>query len=503
MANSTQLPIRPRPDLKVSRNANGADVVIAGLVEGSHGPVVQGLAPRAVKEAEETFGAPLAEVAIRAGGSTKVGSTVVLPWSRNSLVLVGCGAEGFDGEVLRKAAGSGARAAANLSHGSSLKVAVDMGITSADQVRIAAEGALLGCYKVPTITAVSNDPEISTVTIVSNARGAKPELDKARILADAVYTARDWVDAPANLLYPKTFAASVQSWCKNLSDVTVEVLDEKALLRGGFGGILAVGGGSAHSPRLVRVEYAPEGATTTLALVGKGITFDSGGLNIKTADGMYTMKCDMGGAAAVLAAVGAIACLGLNVRVVAYGCMAENMPSGSAWRPSDIVTTYGGTTVENGNSDAEGRIVMADGLARACEDDPDFIVDISTLTGACMVALGNHTAGVMTSGAQAADTLLDASEAAGEDFGERPITDEVRERLHSDIADIKSSGAREGGAMLAAAFLQRFVTPGTDWAHLDIAGPAYNEASAHGYTPIQGTGFGVRTLVQLAAHLAE
>src|SRR5260363_26333 len=502
VANSTQLPIRPRPDLKVSRNANGADVVIAGLVEGSQGPTVQGLAPRAVKEAEETFGAPLVEVAIRAGGSTKIGSTVVLPWFGNSLVLVGCGAEGFDGESLRMAAGSGARAAADLSHGSSLKVAVDMGTVSAEQVRIAAEGALLGCYKVPTITATSNEPEISTVTIVSNARGAKPELNKARILADAVYTARDWVDAPANLLYPKTFAASVQSWCNNLSDVTVDVLDEKALGRGGFGGILAVGGGSAHSPRLVRVEYAPEGSTTTLALVGKGITFDSGGLNIKTAANMYTMKCDMGGAAAVLAAIGAIARLGLNVRVVAYGCLAENMPSGSGWRPSDVVTMYDGTTVENGNSDAEGRIVMADGLARACEDNPDFIVDISTLTGACMVALGNHTAGVMTSGAQAADTLLDASEAAGEDFWELPITDEGREGLHSDIADVKSSGAREGGAMLAAAFLQRFVTPGIDWAHLDIAGPAYNEASAHDYTPIQGTGFGVRTLVQLAAHMA-
>src|SRR5260363_231983 len=485
VANSTQLPIRPRPDLKVSRNANGADVVIAGLVEGSQGPTVQGLAPRAVKEAEETFGAPLVEVAIRAGGSTKIGSTVVLPWFGNSLVLVGCGAEGFDGESLRKAAGSGARAAADLSHGSSLKVAVDMGTVSAEQVRIAAEGALLGCYKVPTITATSNEPEISTVTIVSNARGAKPELNKARILADAVYTARDWVDAPANLLYPKTFAASVQSWCNNLSDVTVDVLDEKALGRGGFGGILAVGGGSAHSPRLVRVEYAPEGSTTTLALVGKGITFDSGGLNIKTAANMYTMKCDMGGAAAVLAAIGAIARLGLNVRVVAYGCLAENMPSGSGWRPSDVVTMYDGTTVENGNSDAEGRIVMADALTRAC-----------------MVALGNHTAGVMTSGAQAADTLLDASEAAGEDFWELPITDEVREGLHSDIADVKSSGAREGGAMLAAAFLQRFVTPGIDWAHLDIAGPAYNEASAHDYTPIQGTGFGVRTLVQLAAHMA-
>ncbi|WCC80528.1 leucyl aminopeptidase [Cutibacterium equinum] len=503
VANSTELPVCPRPDLKVSRNANGADVVIAGLAEGSQGPVVQGLAPRAVKEAEETFGAPLAEVAIRAGGSTTLGSTVVLPWSGYSLVLVGCGTEGLDGEDLRKAAGAGARAAAALSHGTPLKVAVDMGINSAEQVRIAAEGALLGCYKVPAVTSNHDGPEVSTVTIVSNARGAKPELDKARILADAVYTARDWVDAPANLLYPKTFATSAQSWCKDLKDVTVEVLDEKALVRGGFGGILAVGGGSARSPRLVRVEYAPEGATTTLALVGKGITFDSGGLNIKTADGMYTMKCDMGGAAAVLAAVGAIARLGLNVRVIAYGCLAENMPSGSAWRPSDVVTIYGGKTVENGNSDAEGRIVMADGLARACEDEPDFLVDIATLTGACMVALGNHTAGVMTSGAQAADTLLDASEAAGEDFWELPITAEVRDALHSDVADVKSTAAREGGAMYAAAFLQSCVTPGLDWAHLDIAGPAYNNAKPHDYIPIQGTGFGVRTLVQLAANLAD
>ena len=153
VAKSTELPIRPRPDLKVSRNANGADVVIAGLVESSQGRVVQGLAPRAVKEAEETFGASLAEVAIRAGGSTELGSTAVLPWSGNSLVLVGCGAEGFDGEALRKAAGAGARAAAALSHGTSLKVAVDMGTGSAEQVRIAAEGALLGCYKVPVVTA--------------------------------------------------------------------------------------------------------------------------------------------------------------------------------------------------------------------------------------------------------------------------------------------------------------------------------------------------------------
>lgn len=503
MANSTELPVLPRPELKVSRNANGADVVVAGLVEGDDGrPEIKGLAPRAVKEAEQSLGVSLAEVALRVGGTTKLGSTVVLPWSGACLVLVGCGPAGGDEESLRKAAGAGVRAAGELSHDKALKVAVDMGTNSTDLVRVAAEGALLGSYTVPVLGS-ARAARIATLTIVSNARGAKPELERARILADAVLTARDWVNAPANLLYPESFAAAVRTWCKDLPDTTVEILDESALADGGFGGLLAVGGGSARPPRLVRVEYAPEGATTTLGLVGKGITFDSGGLDIKTAAGMYTMKCDMGGAAAVLAAVGAVARLGLKVRVISYGCLAENMPSGSAWHPSDVVTIHGGTTVENGNSDAEGRIVLADGLARAREDDPDFVVDIATLTGACMVALGNHTAGVMTSGARAADTLLDASEAAGEDFWELPITQEVRDQLHSDVADLKSTGGREGGAMLAAAFLQSFVSPGTDWAHLDIAGPAFNSGKPHDYTPIQGTGFGVRTLVSLASNLAD
>ena len=217
-------------------------------------------------------------------------------------------------------------------------------------------------------------------------------------------------------------------------------------------------------------------------LVGKGITFDTGGLNIKAGEGMYTMKCDMAGAAAVLAATYAIAQLGLKVKVTTYGAMAENMPSDSAYRPSDVLTMYGGKTVENGNSDAEGRIVMADALARGCEDDPDLIVDVATLTGACMVALGEHTAGLMTNDDATADQLLGAAEVAGEELWRLPIPQESRGKLDSKVADIRSTGDRYGGALTAAAFLREFVTDGTPWAHLDIAGPAFTDGSGSGYT---------------------
>ena len=506
MPTSAHLPVTARPALRVSRSASGADVVVAALIgaEGSAtGAKIVGLAPRAVKEAETSLGTDLASLAIRMGGSPKPGSTVVLPWKSGSLVLVGAGETAPADEDLRQAAGWGVRAAAELAGDTGVKVAIDMGIGSAEGVRIAAEGALLGAYHIPRITESECVDPIAEVTIVSQARGAKPELRKAEIMADAVFLARDWINTPANLLYPESFATSATEELGDIANLSVDVLDEKALASGGYGGLLAVGKGSNRKPRLVRADYHPEGASTTLALVGKGITFDSGGLNIKTADGMYTMKCDMGGAAAVLAAIKAIARLELPIHVIGYGCMAENMPSGKAWRPSDVVTIHGGRTVENSNSDAEGRIVMADGLARSTEDDPDMVVDIATLTGACMVALGTSWAGLMTSSTEAADTLLDASEAAGENFWELPITDEVREGLHSDIADTKSSGSRAGGAMGAAAFLQGFVSPQADWAHLDIAGPAFNESKAHDYTPLGGTGFGVRTLVHLAANLAS
>ena len=281
------------------------------------------------------------------------------------------------------------------------------------------------------------------------------------------------------------------------------MLDEKVLERGGYGGLMAVGGGSDRGPRLVRFDYAPRGARGHLALVGKGITFDTGGLNLKTADGMYTMKSDMAGAAAVLAATRAIAELGLKVRVTTYAAMAENMPSGTAYRPSDVLTMFGGTTVENVNSDAEGRLVMADALVRAGQDRPDLIVDVATLTGACMVALGERVAGLMTNADEAADRVLDAAESAGEAFWQLPIPEGTRSKLDSKVADLRSGGNRYGGALTAAAFLQTFVPDDILWAHLDIAGPAFNDEGPYDYVPTGGTGMAVRTLVALAQSLQD
>ena len=218
---------------------------------------------------------------------------------------------------------------------------------------------------------------------------------------------------------------------------------------------------------------------------------------------MASMTCDMSGAAAVIAATRAIAALGLPVKVTAYAAMAENLPSGTSYRSSDVLTMFDGTTVENVNTDAEGRLVMADALGRAGNDSPSLIVDVATLTGSCMVALGKRTSGLMASDDATADRLLDAAEAAGEAFWHLPITDEARESLKSDTADLRSGGKhRYGGALVAAAFLQHFVPEGTSWAHLDIAGPAWNDEAPHGYTPAGGTGAAVRTLISLAAHLA-
>jgi leucyl aminopeptidase len=286
--------------------------------------------------------------------------------------------------------------------------------------------------------------------------------------------------------------------------IAIDVLDEKALSHDGYGGLMAVGGGSARPPRLVRLSYSPRGATFHLALVGKGITFDSGGLNLKPAEGMYTMKCDMAGAAAVLAVAHAIAQLGLKIKVTAYGALAENLPSGSAYRPSDVLSIYGGKTVENGNSDAEGRLVMADAIARANEDNPDMVVDVATLTGACVVALGDRTTGLMATDDATAELILDAAASAGEDVWQLPIPREIRSKLDSKVADLRSVAPdRWAGALVAGAFLREFVAEGTPWAHLDIAGPAFYDGKPYGYVAPGGTGTGVRTLIALARSLAS
>jgi leucyl aminopeptidase len=314
-------------------------------------------------------------------------------------------------------------------------------------------------------------------------------------VARAVARACDWVNQPPNLLGPAELAAAAAALAKQ-SGLTVETADEAALAARGFGGLLAVGGGSVRPPRLVQVTWAPPAAHTSVALVGKGIVFDSGGLNLKPLSGMATMKSDMAGAAACLAAIAAAAELNLPVKVTAWLALAENLPSGSAYRPSDVITVYGGVTVENHNPDAEGRIVLADALARAAEDAPDLILDVATLTGACVVALGNQTMGLMASDASVAAQVLAAAEAAGEPAWRLPITEEAAAALASQTADLKSGGKREGGALLAAAFLRHF-TAGRPWAHLDIAGPAFLAGDPSRSQTAGATGAGVRTLIAL------
>ncbi len=475
-----------------------ADVVVVGLAGSGEDLHLVGLPTgQGMPTAED-----LLALARNLGAKPEAGSTTALPVGAQRGIVVGLGADECSPEQLRRSAGAALRAAAALAGEQALSVQVSLGADEPELVRAVAEGSLLGAYTPTKVSATPATPKVSAIEVVSplSSPEAKEAVETGRIVADAVCVARDWVNLPANLLYPETFAAAAKEAMAGLK-VDVELLDEKALAKGGYGGILAVGGGSDRAPRLVRLDHNPRGARNHLVLVGKGITFDTGGLNLKPSEGMYTMKCDMAGAAAVIAATRAIAQLGLGVHVTAYASMAENMPSGSAYRPSDVITMYGGITVENANSDAEGRLVMADALARSREDEADLVVDVATLTGACMVALGLRTAGLMASDDETADLVLDAAEAAGEDFWQLPIPEHIRKDLDSKVADLKSSGARYGGALTAGAFLQRFVGEDQAWAHLDIAGPAFNDAAPYDHVPTGGTGAAVRTLVALAASL--
>ncbi len=477
-----------------------ADVLVVGLgSDGLHE------VPASVEAAyADRFGHSVAALAAAVGAKVKSGHHRTLPAAGDGprLVVVGLGDDAPGDEDFRRAAAAGVSYAGSLADGTGLTVAVAFGTSTREQALAIAEGALLGTYRFAAITSTEPDPApVAGVEIVH--AGADDALAvEVRIVVEAVIRTRDWVNTPANLLYPETFADQAAALAKG-TPLTVEVLDEKGLTRGGYGGLLAVGGGSARTPRLVRLSYRPKGATTHLALIGKGITFDTGGLNIKPGDSMYTMKSDMAGAATVISAIHAIALLGLGVSVTAYAAMAENMPSSTAYRPSDVITLYGGTTIENGNSDAEGRIVMADALARAAEDGPDLIIDVATLTGAALVALGDRTAGLMGNDDELSDQVLDAAETVGEPFWQLPIPAEMRAKLDSSVADLRTTGKdRFGGASVAAAFLREFIPEGTPWAHWDIAGPAFSDGALYGYIAPGGTGFGVRTLIEFARKIS-
>lgn len=408
-------------------------------------------------------------------------------------------------EDLRRAVASGLRAAPAARH-----VAVDFGGLEPEQLTAVAEAAVLTAYRFDRYQGAqarekaAAKPQLAEISIVApDARksGPKDAVGRGVAIAEAVCQARDWVNTAPGDLRPADFAAEIES--SAAKGVTVTVWDEKRLAKEKCGGILSVGRGSEAPPRLVTLSYSPRKATKHLALVGKGITFDSGGLSIKPGASMQTMKCDMGGAAAVVAAVNAIATLGLPIRVTGYACLAENMPSGSATRPGDVITMRNGTTVEVLNTDAEGRMVLGDGLALATEAAPDHIIDVATLTGAAMTALGQRTAAILGSDEYFEERVFAASREAGEEMWRLPITDEVVSALKSShLADLRQIGSKPyGGTLFAAAFLKEF-TGDVSWAHLDIAGPAFNDGSPFDYTPNGGTGAGVRTLVQVASALA-
>lgn len=493
------MPTRMLPSLAIAKSVpRNADVLVVGISETGVREV-----PEAIARAfEKRFGVSVGEMATSLGAKTNADSKRTLPAAGDGprIVVVGFDSEQPNAEDLRRAAGAGVRHAASLVEIGSLSVAVSLGTAGPEQLVAVAEGALLGSYDYEPISAEpATGGTVGAITVIDSSEVKAADVVTAtHIVAQAVVTARELVNIPANLLYPESFAEQVRNLVRG-SKIVIDVLDETALSEGGYGGLMAVGGGSSRPPRLVRLSYSPRGARFHLALVGKGITFDTGGLNLKPAEGMYTMKCDMAGAATVLVAAHAIAQLGLKIRVTAYGALAENMPSGSAFRPSDVLTIYGGKTVENGNSDAEGRLVLADALARANEDHPDLVIDVATLTGACVVALGERTVGLMATDDATADLVLDAAETAGEDIWQLPIPREIRSKLDSKVADLRSVGHdRWAGALVAAAFLREFVADGTPWAHLDIAGPAFFDGKPYGYVASGGTGVGVRTLIALA-----
>lgn len=467
------------------------DALVVAVAQQDDAPVVLG-ADRLPKELRTLLASSASALGIT-GAADEVRRLPGTGLSASVLVLTGVGSGPLTPETLRRAAGAATRELAGTA-----SVALALPADETADVAAIAEGALLGAYaftryhesKVPVST-------IQIVTKHARDRAAKAALERASVVAAAVHGTRDLVNTAPNDLYPAAFADLAKSAVKEsgAKGLRVTVIDDKALLAGGYGGLTGVGQGSSRGPRLVKVAYSPSRAKGKVALVGKGITFDSGGISIKPAAGMEAMKSDMAGAAAVLNIVVAAARLELPVAVTGWLCLAENMPSGTAQRPSDVITIRGGKTVEVLNTDAEGRLVMADGLVEAVAEKPDVVIDIATLTGAQMIALGNRMSAVMGTDDVRAEVVA-AAGASGEQFWPMPLPADLRPGLKSKVADIANISDRFGGMLTAGIFLQEFVGQ-TPWAHLDIAGPAFNERTAHGYTPVGGTGVGVRTLLAL------
>ncbi|CAN5190179.1 leucyl aminopeptidase [soil metagenome] len=492
------------PVLQISSAAAGsisADLLVIGVGSGDDGPVLHSDDP-----AFSELSGSLSTIGVTGATDEVRRIPGIAGIAASAIALVGLGGAEPDSNGLRLAAGSAAR---QLTGVESLVIALP--VTTAEQSLAVLEGAGIGAYAYTAYRSSSLEKTklpASTITVVSPVADETP-LEKAAVVVAAIHEVRDLVNTPPSDLYPETLAAAAAGLASGLP-IEVTILAEEELRAGGFGGILGVGQGSTRGPRLVKLAYSPTGATRHLALVGKGITFDTGGLSLKPAAGMVGMKYDMTGAATVLAVVAAAARLAIPLRITAWMCIAENMPSGSATRPNDVLRMRGGTTVEVLNTDAEGRLVLADGLAAASEEHPDAIVDVATLTGAARVALGDRYVAAMGD-EELVGRVTELASAAGESVWPMPLPAELRTALNSDIADIANArmGNTAGGMLLAGHFLREFV--GTvegdsgariPWVHLDIAGPANNSSGGYGYTPKGPTGVTVRTLLALAEDFA-
>jgi leucyl aminopeptidase len=436
------------------------------------------------------------------GGSDQVTRVVAPSLPVASVLAVGLGnaRDAWPSDLIRRAAGVAAR---------SLNGTEAVITTLSDiDLEAAVEGLILGAYRFSDFRSDKTAPKdkgLRDITaLVADTKGkSKAQAQRATNIATSVATARDLVNTPPSHLYPDEFAKRAQAFGE-AAGLEVEVLDDKALAKAGYGGIIGVGKGSSRPPRLVRLAHrGAKRKGKKVALVGKGITFDTGGISIKPAANMHHMTSDMGGAAAVIATVVLAAKQNLPIDVIATVPMAENMPSATAQRPGDVLTQYGGTTVEVLNTDAEGRLILADAIVRACEDDPDYLIETSTLTGAQTVALGARTPGVMGSD-EFRDRVAKLSQEVGENGWPMPLPDELKDDLKSTVADLANvSGSRYAGMLVAGTYLREFVADGVSWAHIDVAAPAYNTGSPWGYTGKGGTGVPTRTMFAVLEDIAE
>jgi leucyl aminopeptidase len=446
------------------------------------------------------------EVALRAlgakGGTDQVVKVVAPSLPVSSVLTVGLGndSDGWPADVIRRAAGAAAR---------SLNGTEAVITTLSDlDLSAAIEGLILGAYRFTDFRSSKTAPKdagLREITVLAADTKAKTKASAERpaAIATAVATARDLVNTPPSHLYPAEFAKRAKA-LGEAAGLEVEVLDDKALAKEGYGGVIGVGKGSSRTPRLVRLAHrgAKNKKAKKVALVGKGITFDTGGISIKPAANMHHMTSDMGGAAAVIATVVLAAKRQLPIDVIATVPMAENMPSSTAQRPGDVLTQYGGITVEVLNTDAEGRLILADAIVRACEDGPDYLIETSTLTGAQTVALGARTPGVMGSD-EFRDRVAEISQSVGENAWPMPLPEELKDDLKSTVADLANvSGSRYAGMLVAGTYLREFVADGVQWAHIDIAGPAYNTGGPWGYTGKGGTGVPTRTMFAVLEDIA-